>query len=107
MITNYFWKKKYQAQGAPHYHVLLWVEKAPVIGIDPDNVVLDWIQKRITCRIPDEHSNPDLHRLVRKYQLHKCSSYCKRKVKVGGVFITRCKFGFPRLETDDAKLNSA
>ena len=44
MIINFFWKKEYQARGAPHYHVLLWVEKAPVIGIDPDNVVLDWIQ---------------------------------------------------------------
>ena len=57
----------------PHYHVLLWVEKAPVIGIDPDNKVLDWIQMRITCRIPDESSNPDLYSLVKKYQLHKCS----------------------------------
>ena len=105
-ITNFYWKKEYQSCGAPHYHVLLWVENAPVIGINSDSAVLEWIQKRITCRIPDERSNPDLHRLVTKYQLHKCSGYCKRKVKVGGVFITRCKFGFPRLETDDAKINS-
>ena len=105
-ITNFYWKKEYQSRGTPHYHVLVWVENAPLIGINSDSAVLEWIQKRITCRIPDERSIPDLHRLVTKYQLHKCSGYCKRKFKVGGVFITRCKFGFPRLETDDAKTNS-
>ena len=105
-ITDYFWKKEYQSRGAPHYHILLWVEDAPIIGKDPDDEVLEWIQQRITCHIPDETSNPDLYRLVTKYQLHKCSDYCKRKVKVGSVFITRCKFGFPRPETDNAKVNS-
>ena len=53
MITNFFWKKEYQACDAPHYHVLLWVENAPVIGKDSDSVVLKWIQKCITCRIPE------------------------------------------------------
>ena len=105
-ITDYFWKKEYQSRGAPHYHILLWVEDASIIGKDPDDEVLEWIQQRITCRIPDETSNPDLYRLVTKYQLHKCSDYCKRKVKVGSIFITRCKFGFPRPETDNAKVNS-
>jgi len=41
-----------------------------------------------------------------KYQLHKCSSYCKKKVKVGGVFITRCRFGFPRPEADEGQIHS-
>ena len=74
-------------RGAPHYHVLHWIENAPVIGIDSKQV-LKWIQERITCRIPDESTNPELHRPVTRHQLHKCSSYCKRKVKVEGVFIT-------------------
>ena len=95
-LTDYFWKKEYQSRGAPHYHVLLWIEDAPVIGKDSDDKVLGWIQERITCRVPDEKTNPELYRQVTRYQFHKCSDYCKRKVKVGGVFITRCKFGFPR-----------
>ena len=86
---------------------MLWVEDAPIIGKDPDDEVLEWIQQHITCRIPDERSNPDLYHLVTKYQLHKCRDYCKHKVKVGSVFITRCKFGFPRPETDNTKVNSA
>ena len=92
-------------RGAPHYHVLLWIKEAPVIGVDYESTVLKWIQERITCRMADKASNPELHRLVTKYQMHKCSSYCKRTVKVGGAFLTCCKFGFPRVETDEGKIH--
>ena len=104
-VSHYFFKKEYQARGAPHYHVVLWIDGAPTIGKDKPEKVLQWVQERITCRIPDEKTNPELSRLVTKYQLHKCSSYCKRTKKYGGAFITRCKFGFPREETDTASLN--
>ena len=30
-VDHYFWKKEYQARGAPHFHVLLWIRDAPVI----------------------------------------------------------------------------
>ena len=56
-------------RGAPHYHVLLWINGAPVIGVDSEITILKWIQERITCRIPDKVSNPELHRLVIKYQV--------------------------------------
>ena len=31
-VEHFYWKKEYQARGAPHYHVLLWIKDAPVIG---------------------------------------------------------------------------
>ena len=105
-VTHHFVKKEYQARGAPHYHVLLWIENAPVIGINSDDEVLQWIQERITCRIPDQASNPELHWLVTKYQTHRCSNYCKRRKKVNNTFITKCKFGFPRVETEQGVINS-
>ena len=64
------WKKEYQARGALHYHVLLWID-APVIGLDDPDKVLAWIQERITCHLPNKESDPDLHRLVTRYQTHK------------------------------------
>ena len=103
-VAHYFFKMEYQARGAPHYHILLWIDGAPVAGKDDDDVVLQWIQERITCRIPDEASNPELHKLVTKYQYHKCNNYCRRKKKVGGTFITRCRFGFPRQTRESANL---
>ena len=70
--------------------------------------MLLWIQERICCSIPDAKSCPELHRLVTRYQLHRCTEYCKRKCKVKGqtdVFITRCRFSFPRQPCDVAQLN--
>ncbi len=55
-VDHFYWKKEYQARGAPHYHVLLWIRDAPVIGVDDPEKVLAWIQERITCHIPDKES---------------------------------------------------
>ena len=66
-VPHHFYKKEYQARGAPHYNILLWIEDAPIAGNDKPEEVLRWIQNRITCRIPDEDSNPELHQLVTKY----------------------------------------
>ena len=73
-VEHFYWKKEYQARGAPHYHAVLWIKGAPIIGQDDPDVVLSWIQERITC--------------------HRVS-----------VFITTCKFGFPRLERETAIIN--
>ena len=105
-VAHYFYKKEYQARGAPHYHILLWIEGAPIEGKDDDDVVLQWIQERITCHIPEEQSNPELHQLVTKYQYHKCSKYCRRRKRVKGTFITHCRFGFPRPPCESAALLS-
>ena len=37
--------------------------------------------------------------------MHKCSAYCKRKRRVGSVYLTNCRFGFPRKVSVSAKLN--
>ena len=105
-VAHHFYKKEYQARGAPHYHILLWIEGAPMAGKDEPQEVLRWIQNRITCRIPEEDSNPELHQLVTKYQRHKCSGYCQRKKKVKGTYITYCRFGFPRAACESATLKT-
>ena len=74
-----------------------------MIGQDDPDDLLSWIQERITCQIPNKESDPELYNLVTRYQMHKCSAYCKRKC--GNVFITRCRFGFPRQPCETAKLN--
>ena len=104
-VDHFYWKKEYQARGAPHYHVLLWIRNAPVIGQDEPDEILAWPQARITCCIPDVKSDPDLHRLVTRYQMHKCSAYYKRRWRCGSTFITRCRFGFPRQACQNATLH--
>ena len=46
-VTHYIYKKEYQACGAPHYHGIVWIEGAPVIGESPQNTILKWINDRI------------------------------------------------------------
>ena len=46
-VAQFYWKKEYQARGAPHYHVLLWIEGALMIGRDLSEQVLAWIEDRI------------------------------------------------------------
>ena len=48
-VTHYFFKE-YQAHGAPHYHVVLWIDGAPTIGKDKPEKVLQWVQERFTCQ---------------------------------------------------------
>ena len=105
-VAHYFYKKEYQVRGAPHYHILLWIDDAPIAGPNEPEDVLLWIQNRITCRIPEEESNPELHQLVTKYQSHKRSGYCQRKKKVKGTFITYYRFGFQRQTCESATLRS-
>jgi len=55
----------------------------------------------------DKESNPDLHRLVTRYQMHKCSVYCKWRYKCSdNTSITGCRFGFPRQVCENPKLKS-
>ena len=67
IVEHFYFKKEYQMRGAPHYHALLWIQGAPVIGKSNPKDVLAWIQERITCKIPDATLNPELHALVTKY----------------------------------------
>ena len=46
---------------------LLWINDAPVAGVDPPEKVLTWIEKRITCQIPDIDKEPELYDLVTRY----------------------------------------
>ena len=104
-VSHHFIKKEYQACGAPHFHMVLWIQDAPTIGNDHLDQIANWVEERITCRIPDQERNPELHKLVTKYQMHKCSSYCKRRKKFGSAFVTRCKFDFPRPVSESFTVN--
>jgi hypothetical protein len=33
IVTDYFWRLEIQARGAPHIHMKIWVEKAPIFGV--------------------------------------------------------------------------
>ncbi|XP_073990954.1 uncharacterized protein [Rhodnius prolixus] len=104
-VEHYFWRVEYQERGAPHYHMLLWIRDSPEINNVSLKNVADFINTYICARLPDPLESPVLHSYVRKYQMHKCNSYCQRKYRVKQKIYTRCRFGFPRKVTDELIIN--
>jgi ATP-dependent DNA helicase PIF1 len=104
IVTDYFWRLEYQARGAPHIHMKIWVEKAPIIGVSTNEEVLNFIKKCITCSIPRDHD--ELKGLGTKFQIHECRSSCRRvcmSKKSAGI---KCRYGFPRLINNNSSMNS-
>ncbi len=52
----------------------------------------DFIDRYITCQLPDSTADPELHQIVTEVQLH--SRNHSKSCKKGNVL---CRFGFPKL----------
>ena len=48
-IKDWFYRVEYQQRGSPHIHMLIWLENAPVFGVDKDEEVIAFIDQIITC----------------------------------------------------------
>ena len=84
-IADYAIRIEFQARGSPHAHCVIWVKDTPKYGVDDVNTVCQFIDKYITCEMPQEEG--ELKNLVSLLQQHKHSSYCKRN--------RGCRFNFP------------
>ena len=85
-ILDYEVKKEFQARGAVHFHMAIWVEDSPKLDEDDDAKVIDFIDKHVSCSVPDDSES--LARLVTELQTHSHTRSCKRN--------SSCRFGFPR-----------
>ena len=88
-IVDYVIRIEFQARGSPHAHTLLWVKNAPQINVQTDDEVCEFVQKYISCDIPD---NEDEKELVCSLQKHSHSSYCRKKGS--------CRFKYPKPPSD-------
>ena len=92
-VEHHFRATEYQGRLLPHYHCFFWIRDSPVIGVNSSDEVLAFINRYITCKLPSASEDEKLHYLVKRYQSHRCNSYCMRK---HGGRKPRCKFSFPR-----------
>ena len=56
--------------------MLIWLEDAPVFGVDKNDKVIAFIDKIISCKKPTD--GPDLLKLVNR-QVHCHSHTCRKK----------------------------
>ncbi|CAF4809889.1 unnamed protein product, partial [Rotaria sp. Silwood1] len=90
-VTDYFYRVEFQKRGSPHIHMIAWIKNAPKYGENSDDEVIQFIDKYITCQMPNERKDPFLHEIITKVQTHSKShsKSCKRRDKV-------CRFNFPK-----------
>ena len=76
-ILNYDDRREFQGRGTEHFHAPIHVVNAPKIDKNKDEEVVQFINKYVTCCLPDESDHPELHKLVKTLQTHNHSSTCK------------------------------
>lgn len=90
-VKDFFFRTEFQQRGSPHIHCLIWIDGAPKLHEDSDEDVCTFIDKHITCQLPDSSDNPELHEIVTAVQMHS-----KNHTKSCRKHSTTCRFNFPR-----------
>lgn len=95
-IVDFFWRTEFQVRGSPHIHCLLWVENAPKLDEDSDELVCAFIDKYISTELPDPEVDPVLHQIIKQVQTHS-KNHSKTCFKGSGSRQSQiCRFLFPR-----------
>lgn len=81
-VTDYFYRVEFQQRGSPHIHILIWVDDAPKYKENPNEDIVEYIDKHVSCNLTDEFKE------LIALQVHKHSKTCRKK----GHAI--CRFGF-------------
>ena len=89
-VEDYFYRTEFQQRGWPHIHMIAWVKDAPVFGDDPDEQIVEFVDKHISCALPPE-DDTELHDIVSNVQMH-AKRHTKSCRKTGQV----CRFNFPK-----------
>lgn len=88
--------------------MFIWVENTPIIGINTNEKVAEFIMKYVACKLPNKNISPTLHRCIISHQQHHHNDYCLRAItQKSGYIIKACRFGFPRTISDKFVLGDA
>ena len=69
---------EFQARGSPHVHCFLWAIDAPLLNSDNMEEYVAFVDQIVHAYLPDRNENPELHELVKLYQLHRHSKTCRK-----------------------------
>ena len=84
-VVDFFVRVEMQHRGSPHVHMILWIDGAPIYGVDSTDDVIAFVDRYMTCSAKvAEHLMKYL-----KMQKHKHSRSCRRNTE------NDCRFGYP------------
>ncbi|CAF5001177.1 unnamed protein product, partial [Rotaria socialis] len=79
IVTNYFFKIEFQRGGLPHLHTLLWLDNFPSVDtIEGRQKITEFIDKFLDASLPDQQTDPEGYKLVKKYQCHIHTFTCSK-----------------------------
>ena len=78
-ILNFDDRREFQNRGTEHMQAPIHVVDAPKIDKNNDSEVIEFIDKYITCALPDEEKYPEMNKLIRKVQTHHHTTTCRKK----------------------------
>ena len=67
---------EFQVCGLPHVHCFLWIWNAPILTESTVDEYVSFIDNIVHATLPSENTDPELHELVKLYQLHRHSKTC-------------------------------
>ena len=97
-VLNFDDRREFQKRGTEHMHVPIHVVDAPKIDENEDNEVVEFIDKYITCSLPDENKYPEISGLVKKLQTHHHTTTCRKKKGV------TCRFNAPWPPSNETRI---
>ena len=65
-----------------HMHAPIHIVDAPKIDENEDSEVVEFIDKYITCALPDATKYPEMSNLVKKVQTHHHTTTCRKKKEI-------------------------
>jgi len=84
-ILDYYFVTEFQNRGSAHEHALIWIENAPVYGINSNLEIENFSDNYITCST--NHLDPELTKIHEHHHTKRCK---KRKA-------SQCRYKFPML----------
>ena len=78
-ILNFDDRREFQNSETEHMHAPIHVVGALRIDENEDSEIVEFIDKYITCALPDETKYPEMSNLVKKVQTHHHTTTCRKK----------------------------
>ncbi len=97
-VLDGFLRREMQDRGWPHIHGIFWIEGAPSINDDED-AHIKFVEKIISCSIPDQNTDPELYDIVMSVQRH--SKTHSRTCFKNKSDPEECRFGIPLPISDE------
>lgn len=82
-VVDFWWRIEFQNRGAPHVHMVIWVENMPRLDQNMTEEELqsfiDRIDSIISCKLPDSNEDSELYELVSNCQHHHHTATCFKR----------------------------